>query len=709
MFSNDSKNISQIYNNILINEISTKFVDEVKDAVQSRTLPFNNIFNDNLRIIIPMEGLESYDEILDKIKQIKDYTGFDKDKKEVIREIPIDPKYGGGVKTQRIKLGKAIQSLKIDAENKKKMLNWFAKYESNIPELDKLNNYRIILSRSPIDILRMSDGDWGWSPGTERKSCHAEGGIYFKCAIQEAKEGGMVSFLVRREELEDVSEEDFQNEEIIEDPDRNISGIKALARLRVRRYSRKNDSDDSIGIAEIKVYGTDMAGFYSSVRNFLHTQQFSDDGADQVSMEFNKGEWMLTGGTYTDSSDSTLFNRFFDTTTFRGSAPHAGNDEEEVEGTTEARERQMNTELREFQSRYSFEHFNAQHGDLDGEDDYIYYSPWGGVTLDFSDLGIEVTDDFIENCNFEDHGDIHNIKRYDPSSPHSRLPWGFKGNENLGRRFSKFFRDWGQADPTDFVEDGLGRMELNNYGDNPNTELQLSVCFGYDCNNSSDDTDEYLNFLEKIETYDNDFDGIKQAFIKALKKNGFVKGVHEYDIKDDETLADELEHFNLEPSDSEIYLHSDLGGKISKEQIFIGELGFNVFATSPKLMETEYATFLQNYINAVYKPKRNGEQLTFSSFFESYQNRKTLEQHGLKITGSLSPDEIWNTDRYNISLRLTLTYNDIITEELYDIIKILDDSVTTLINAGRYLAFYKILKVKNSYTENLHRVFAKYF
>jgi hypothetical protein len=708
MFTNDSTIISQIYDKILINEISTKFVKEIKDAVQSRTLPFNNIFNDKLRIIIPMEGLESYDEILDKIKQIKDYTGFDKDKKEVIREIPIDPKYGGGVKTQRVKLGKAIQSLKIDAENKKKMLNWFAKYESNIPELDKLNDYRIILSRSPIDILRMSDGDWGFSPGTERRSCHAQGGMYFNCAIQEAKTGGMIAFLVRKEELENVSEDEFQNEEIFEDPDRNISGITALARLRIRRYTRIEDVSDSIGIPEVKVYGKDMAGFYSSVRQFLHDKQFSDsEVVDQLSKEFNEREWMLTGGSYTDSSDSTLFNRMFDTTTFRGSAPH-DDSEDDSENVIENRANQMDTELREFDERYSFEHFRANYGEIDINDEYVSYNPNGGVTINLSEMGLELTDDFVENCEF-DGDDLKRVKRYDPNQSDT-LPWSFKNKENFARRFSKFLRDFEAYDPTDFVEEDLSEMRVNKWRDEDKNEVDMGVCFGYDCNYSSDDADEYLNYLEKIEKYDDEFEGIKMAFIKALKKNGFIKSVRMEDIKDELTLSEELEHFEFDQGDNEFYLSEHLATGVNKEKVFVGEMGYNIFATSGNLMKTEYAKFIQNYINDVYKPNINkGEQLTFSKFFESYQNKKTLKQLGLEVSGLISVEEEWSSDNVSINMMLYLKYNDVIGEELYDIIKILDDSYQTLINAGRYLAFYKIMKLNNSYTVNLHRVFGKYF
>ena len=202
--------LSFLYEKVLINEVSQKYVDVIKKAANDHVLPFENIFNDKLRIILPIKGTETYNAILNDISKIKDFDRFDPEKKEVVRKIKLDPKYGGGEKEQKINLGKAINSLKIDPETKKKYLNWFANYESNIPEMNDLKRFSVVVSRSPIDVLRMSDI-------SDIESCHSQGGAYFQCAIQEAITGGAVAYVVHTRDLKKLSDDEFQNEEIFED------------------------------------------------------------------------------------------------------------------------------------------------------------------------------------------------------------------------------------------------------------------------------------------------------------------------------------------------------------------------------------------------------------------------------------------------------------------------------------------------------------
>ena len=105
MRDNDSFILESLYfNNVssfgisVINEISQRFVDEIKDAVADKELPFNNIFGDKLRIKVPLKGTGEYSQIINQISQIKNFSHFDPDKKEVVKKIEVDPKYGGGVK-----------------------------------------------------------------------------------------------------------------------------------------------------------------------------------------------------------------------------------------------------------------------------------------------------------------------------------------------------------------------------------------------------------------------------------------------------------------------------------------------------------------------------------------------------------------------------------------------------------------------------------
>ena len=64
-------------------------------------------------------------------------------------------------------------------------------FEGNIRDDD----WSIILSRHPVDVLRMSD-----LPGME--SCHKEGRSHFKCAVAESKGNGLIAYLVKKSELD---------------------------------------------------------------------------------------------------------------------------------------------------------------------------------------------------------------------------------------------------------------------------------------------------------------------------------------------------------------------------------------------------------------------------------------------------------------------------------------------------------------------------
>lgn len=123
------------------------------------------------------------------------------------------------------------------------------KFRQN-PDYGKENKYSIILSRHPIDVLRMSDFE-------AINSCHTEPGKfgregeYFKCAVAESQGHGLVAYIVENDQLSRFLEEregewddlrsDFQLGEIFTDRDRGVNGITPLSRLRVRKYVKKQD------------------------------------------------------------------------------------------------------------------------------------------------------------------------------------------------------------------------------------------------------------------------------------------------------------------------------------------------------------------------------------------------------------------------------------------------------------------------------------
>ena len=112
--------ISFLYESVLINEMTDDVVDYLN--THKEDLPFSKMFGDKVRLVVPIGGDITAREILEDLKSIKDYSGIDIGAGEVIRKIKLDPKYGqGSEKEQKMGIGKAVNSLKIDPEKKEEV------------------------------------------------------------------------------------------------------------------------------------------------------------------------------------------------------------------------------------------------------------------------------------------------------------------------------------------------------------------------------------------------------------------------------------------------------------------------------------------------------------------------------------------------------------------------------------------------------------
>jgi hypothetical protein len=700
MKDNDSLFLENLYGKVVINEISSKYVDEVKNAIADNELPFNNIFGNKLRIVIPVKGTKTYTEILDAISKIKNYSGFDPQKKEVIKTIKLDPKYGGGEKEQRINLGKAISSLSIPEDQKKKFLNWFAGYNSNIPEMENLKKYSIVISRSPIDVLRMSD------IGTI-DSCHAEGGQYFHCAIQEAKKGGPIAYLVKTKDIKELSEDEFQNEEIFEDSSRDVSGITALARLRVRKYVNKN-TEEEIAVPETRIYGNRVSGFYDTIKDFFKDKQ-PDLNAENISKQFKNKELLRTGGTYTDSGDDFLFNNMFDIEDrLYGSLSHRGEDEDEENGD-EARANQFEEELSGFEQRYgNFEHFGVGYQvEIGDEVGYVYYNAWSDVRFEI-DENIEFTDDFY-NIDLDDDYSVKSIERYDPNGQYEyqrRLPYGLKDDESFALKIQKFFKSFKAYDSTKFYE-SFSTFKVDRDGD-----ILMSIGFGDDNTGSSFDTDDYRYYLQEIEKFDENYDEIQKALVKALYSAGFIKVSEEDEnivkntFETEEELGQALKKFEYDNSTDTFDLHD-------VQLLILDDTAFGTFDRDKNInLEKDFSGFLEKFLQNYFKPeqKENKDQMTFKGFLESYQT-PILKKYGISFTlttgrrAGFSPKyKDKETGVLSGNLSFKISYLNDTTAQL---IQFLDNNYEDLVNVMKLLAF-RLFDLSSDYSENLERVYGKF-
>jgi hypothetical protein len=291
-----------LYESLILTEMTGKVVDYLNNHLQD--LSFPHLFNgDDVRQYIPISNTPEVLTTLDDLfkQYVKDYSHIDYDTEEVVRNIKLDPKYGGGNKEQRINIGRVINATTIPNNDKKHYLDWLAKHKGHLKELMK-SNYGMIISRAPIDLLRMADHE-------NMSSCHSRGGSHFHCAVQEAINGGAVVNVVKNRDAQDIINSGrLQDDEIYYDKERSIQGIKPVARLRVRRL--EDDNGDVIGVPDSKVYGdTSIPGFYDSLKKFLKGKQ------PQTANDFRSGkQWSTRGASYFDQHQAAhdLLARYFD-------------------------------------------------------------------------------------------------------------------------------------------------------------------------------------------------------------------------------------------------------------------------------------------------------------------------------------------------------------------------------------------------------------
>jgi len=189
-------------------------------------------------------------------------------------------------------------------------------------EINNIDNdkFSIIITRHPVDVLRMSDFD-------EITSCHSPASrasayqSYYKCAVAEAQGHGAVAYVVETDELLsatntgniDSAEQEIQEGEIFYDDKRADTGdIEPVSRIRVRhvRYydtdepARWDDGQD-VGMPEKRVYGADIPGLANQVTDWARSNQ--EEVIQNMPKEdgkINLDRFMIFGGSYEDTANA---------------------------------------------------------------------------------------------------------------------------------------------------------------------------------------------------------------------------------------------------------------------------------------------------------------------------------------------------------------------------------------------------------------------
>ena len=222
------------------------------------------------------------------------------------------------------------------------------------PDGANSDTYKIILSRHPIDILRMSDF-------RQITSCHKppshpkyEGpqDNYYQCAVAEAHGQGAMAYVVQKDALfeetgtntiEEAEKAINEAEEVFYDErrpddwaDEASIGITPNSRVRLRKltyhqpeewkdaFNLKDDAGKGTQFAlpEKSVYGARISGIVEKVKEWAlenQAEQIKNFPRDKEGkILFNR--FIKSGGTYEDNTPLTLMQQMFPDEKFQGKA-----------------------------------------------------------------------------------------------------------------------------------------------------------------------------------------------------------------------------------------------------------------------------------------------------------------------------------------------------------------------------------------------------
>ena len=598
-----------------LHEISQYQADEVMEwfGGQKTWLSFNDLFKGALRIAFPLateDESKLYDMVAallsagytphnqrergsaeslamtgrfltKKVKQKVRLAGGEEAEEEreiadlkVYREsekvIPAGPRKGEKI-TQRetLNIAKALKKVKAPTELQSWWLAKQAEYtkDKNWEQIEAAyssarggstgERYVVIVSRHPLDVLRMSD------IGNIR-SCHSEGGSYFKCAVAESRGHGPIAYLVKQADYEKVLQSStfgvasaaglywkpddepsepvnlshFDDIEIFSDGQRRIKGISAQSRLRLRQYYDRGTGIE-FAVPEMRTYGPHPPGFRDVVSAWAWNEQkdhfIGEDGEELLP---EQDDINILGGSYRDSSDADLLNYFFsesgeDVDQYRGDV------EQDTEDEDAGRLQQWTDEIEEHNNRAGNILSHASfYADIEDYDVEIYISA-------SAQLQIEVLLDGWDGAT--DHvGDVHPQRENAEGElvPHPDL---------------KSIPDPSQWSPRRDFTDVISQGEEEDLEYEIELEPpRLIITYSFRCEdcNHPDDVAYYLDYVKA--DYDDKYKEIVESVRQSLVNGGFIKP-NEWDTAAESLEEKEFENFQFisdEEGDGEIWVYS---------------------------------------------------------------------------------------------------------------------------------------------------------
>tara|TARA_R110001583_G_scaffold16196_30_gene65889 strand:- start:251 stop:3844 length:3594 start_codon:yes stop_codon:yes gene_type:complete len=172
--------------------------------------------------------------------------------KTVEQVIPKGPRAGEKIiKVQKQGINKIIGGLEKKGEIPEGSAAWWAKNQTRYTKdnnhgkveqglgdnVSRSEDMHVILSRHPIDVLRMSDI-------SSIHSCHSEGSEYFHCAKQEAKGHGPIAYAVTEAQLNKLLTPSEEREKPIQKMDRMFSDMVKGERITAIRQDYDTETPE---------------------------------------------------------------------------------------------------------------------------------------------------------------------------------------------------------------------------------------------------------------------------------------------------------------------------------------------------------------------------------------------------------------------------------------------------------------------------------
>jgi len=634
-FNDYYKQILNKNNSFILNELRSDIADELLRK-NVKGLPFNNIFGTALRIVVPITESEEFSELLDILysSDLFNFSNFDFSKKKAIVKIQTQKGEKDREETLASLVLKMHKAGELDDFEKTKWIKWI---EQNTSTLGDRKDDSIVLSRAPIDVVRMSDI-------SNIISCHAQGKGYFRCAEQEAISGGIVAYLVKNSELDKLTENEIANElEIFRDTERGIYGIEAKARTRVRKYNLDGDYD--LGIPEETIYipssdgrtkTTKNAAFLSALKNFLKNKQ-KDYDFDTIKNLYSKGKITKGGGNYYDTPDSELFNTYFSSDIKDSKSERFKGEIEYSDDVAEAASRynQLKEELDQFHADglRVLEHSQFSYNLDDDGDDYPYFTMWGYLPL-------KIDLDFNFNFTEFDITDSYEFDRF------------YRGGE------STVLDD----DEMDMIIAFIRSLPFKNEVGGISFEKKSLIIYPNSLDETHTNADEYYVLIETLKDWERKYDDILSSFIQILYRQNYLKHLSNAD----------KEKYGIVESESSIPKFINLkNSRMNSDGNYSGEIQFPIRDNPIKpildsdafaYLENNLYSYIFNHIKSHYKePSDSG--YTQSEF--KFESRDILLGSN-KLNLNISSRTSFDGEKHSINLTF-------ITKDL-NILKFIDNS-----------------------------------